>query len=134
MSEEFIKWNTSDMFRKHRNIKLRILNETKISGDELSEMVENATYPYVPFLHGSLERSFRSRVLTSIPLLRIRVQYSAISNDYFDYSESQHEDDYEHIVRKPGKKPQRFFLRKGMFEVQQDVEEVYARRVRSVLS
>jgi hypothetical protein len=122
------------MFCKHRNIKLKILHETEISGNELSEMVENATYPYVPFLHGSLEESFTSRIITPVLLLRIKVQYSAISNNYFDYADPQHEEDYEHIARKPGKKPQRFFLRKGMFEVQQDVEEVYARRVRSVLS
>jgi hypothetical protein len=99
----FIKWDPSDMFKKHDNIVLRILHETKIVGNELTESIERYTYQYVPFLHGYLEDSFTSKILTPVPLLRIKVQYSAISNDYFDYSESQHEEDYKHVARKPGK-------------------------------
>jgi len=128
-----IDWDFSNMLQKKEQIQLRIIHETEITGDELAEEIEEHTYPYVPFLHGYLEGSFTAKMLTPVPLLRMEVQYSAISNDYFDYAEPQHNKNYDHPVRKPGKKPKQFFLRIGMFEVQQEVEEIYGRRIRNAL-
>lgn len=105
----------------------------EIAMDAMINSTEEKTYPYVPYLSGYLEGGFSFEQEQYIPLMVVRVEYNAYSNRGFNYAERQHDEHFDHPVRKGGKKPQMRYLSTGLVEASQLFDEQVAVAARGVI-
>lgn len=135
MTGAFLKLDPSNMIKVSQQKKLKINIQTEIAADHIMDLWESHTFPYVPAEEHYLEGSFTSKMLMSLPTLKMKAQYDAVSNKGYHYAAYQHENKLDHFKKPPKKfiKPGAVdhFLSKGMFEV--NVIGEWSGRIRPVL-
>jgi hypothetical protein len=122
----YLLFDVSDAKEKMEGIDRLIAIQDNIAADHIVEEVERKTFPYVPLRLGYLEGGFSSKQVSVYPTIQIDMIYSAIANNYYDYAQRQHEEEFTHI-----RKGTDHYMLKGTREV--NAEAIYAHHISKVL-